>query len=187
MGLWLAYHKSGLVWHTNIAANSFGAVSVAYPLLGDHHQVLASYIKNELRFVYEAGPCGYGIYRYLTQNDIECVVVAPSKIPKQSGNRLKNDKRDCLTLARLHRAGELTPVYVPSSEDEALRDLVRAREDATGALRTAKQQLEHSFFAMTSCIPEEQNGRRLISTGWPISLCRMLHSRSFFKNILIQQ
>lgn len=96
---------------------------------------------DELRFVYEAGPCGYGIYRYLTQNDIECVVVAPSKIPKQSGNRLKNDKRDCLTLARLHRAGELTPVYVPSSEDEALRDLVRAREDATGALRTAKQQL----------------------------------------------
>jgi transposase len=95
----------------------------------------------ELRFVYEAGPCGYGIYRYLTENNMECVVVAPSKIPKQSGNRLKNDKRDCLTLARLHRAGELTPVYVPSTEDEALRDLTRAREDATRALRTAKQQL----------------------------------------------
>ena len=94
-----------------------------------------------LRFVYEAGPCGYSIYRYLTRNDIDCVVVAPSKIPQQSGNRLKNDKRDCLSLARLHRAGELTPVYVPSEEDEALRDLVRAREDATRALRTAKQQL----------------------------------------------
>lgn len=94
-----------------------------------------------LRFVYEAGPCGYSIYRYLTRNDIDCVVVAPSKIPQQSGNRLKNDKRDCLSLARLHRAGELTAVYVPSEEDEALRDLVRAREDATRALRTAKQQL----------------------------------------------
>ncbi len=94
-----------------------------------------------LRFVYEAGPCGYGIYRYLTSNAFDCAVVAPSKIPQQSGNRLKNDKRDCLSLARLHRAGELTPVYVPTEEDEALRDLVRARGDATRALRTAKQQL----------------------------------------------
>jgi len=94
-----------------------------------------------LRFVYEAGPCGYGIYRYLTQNDMDCTVVAPSKIPRQSGNRLKNDKRDSLSLARLHRAGELTPVYVPTEEDEALRDLVRARIDVTRALRTAKQQL----------------------------------------------
>jgi transposase len=94
-----------------------------------------------LRFVYEAGPCGYGIYRYLTNNNMDCVVVAPSKIPQQSGNRLKNDRRDSLSLARLHRAGELTPVYVPTPEDEALRDLVRARMDATRALRVAKQQL----------------------------------------------
>ena len=94
-----------------------------------------------LRFVYEAGPCGYGIYRYLTHNDMDCAVIAPSKIPQQSGNRFKNDRRDCLSLARLHRAGELTPVYVPTEADEALRDLVRAREDATRALRTAKQQL----------------------------------------------
>jgi transposase len=77
----------------------------------------------------------------LTNNNMDCVVVAPSKIPRQSGNRLKNDRRDCLSLARLHRAGELTPVYVPTEEDEALRDLVRAREDGTRALRAAKQQL----------------------------------------------
>jgi len=94
-----------------------------------------------LRFAYEAGPCGYGIYRYLTNNDMDCAVVAPSKIPQQNGNRVKNDRRDCLTLARLHRAGELTSVYVPTEADEALRDLVRAREDATRAVRTAKQQL----------------------------------------------
>lgn len=94
-----------------------------------------------LRIAYEAGPCGYGIYRYLTSNAIDCVVVAPSKIPKQSGNRLKDDRRDCLSLAKLHRAGELTPVYVPTQEEEALRDLVRAREDGTNALRTAKQRL----------------------------------------------
>ena len=91
--------------------------------------------------VYEAGPCGYGIYQHLIGNGIDCVVVAPSKIPQQSGNRLKNDRRDSLTLARLHRAGELTAVYVPTPEDEALRDLMRARIDATRALRVAKQQL----------------------------------------------
>ena len=96
---------------------------------------------SELRFVYEAGPCGYSIYRYLNNNNIDCTVIAPSKIPKQSGNRLKTDRRDCLSLARLHRAGELTSVYVPTEEDEALRDLVRARIDATRSHRTAKQQL----------------------------------------------
>ncbi len=94
-----------------------------------------------LKFVYEAGPCGYTIYRYLNNNGMKCDVIAPSKIPIQSGNRLKNDKRDCLSLARLHRAGELTVVYVPNKDDEALRDLVRAREDAVRALRVAKQQL----------------------------------------------
>lgn len=95
----------------------------------------------ELKCVYEAGGCGYPLYRYLTHNGIDCAVVAPSKIPRKSGDRLKNDKRDCLSLARLHRAGELTAVYVPTEEDEALRDLVRARSDAKDAHKRAKQQL----------------------------------------------
>ena len=96
---------------------------------------------SELSCVYEAGPCGYTIYRYLTGNGIDCSVTAPSKIPRKSGDRIKNDRRDALTLARLHRSGELTSVYVPEPEDEALRDLVRAREDAQQALRKNKQQL----------------------------------------------
>lgn len=95
----------------------------------------------ELDCAYEAGCCGYHLYRYLTSNGIKCTVVAPSKIPRKSGDRLKNDKRDCLNLARLHRAGELTAVYVPNEEDEALRDLVRARSDAQDAHKKAKQQL----------------------------------------------
>jgi transposase len=95
----------------------------------------------ELSCVYEAGCCGYYLYRFLTGNGINCAVVAPSKIPRKSGDRLKNDKRDSITLARLHRAGELTEVYVPAEEDEALRDLVRARSDAQNAHKKAKQQL----------------------------------------------
>ncbi len=94
-----------------------------------------------LRFVYEAGPCGYDLYRFLTKKGLDCVVVAPSKIPRKSGDRIKNDRRDALSLARLHRAGELTPVYVPTPEDEAMRDLTRGREDAVKALRVAKQHL----------------------------------------------
>lgn len=96
---------------------------------------------SELKFVYEAGPCGYYLYRYLTGNGLDCTVVAPSQIPKKSGDRIKNDRRDAIKLARLHRAGELTAVYVPDEADEALRDLTRAREDAAKALRTAKHQL----------------------------------------------
>jgi transposase len=94
-----------------------------------------------LRFVYEAGPCGYDIYRSLTKQGLDCIVVAPSKIPRKSGDRIKNDRRDALNLARLHRSGELTAVYVPLEEDEAMRDLTRGREDAVDALRVARQVL----------------------------------------------
>jgi transposase len=94
-----------------------------------------------LHFVYEAGPCGYQIYRHLTAQGFDCSVVAPSRVPKQSGNRIKNDRRDALMLTRLHRAGELTGVYVPLVEDEAMRDLTRAREDAKGNEKKSKQRL----------------------------------------------
>ena len=95
----------------------------------------------EPKCVYEAGPCGYEIYRSLTEKGIDCAVIAPSLIPKKSGDRIKTDRRDAETLAKLHRAEELTAVYVPAIEDEALRDLVRAREDCVNTLKRAKQQL----------------------------------------------
>lgn len=96
---------------------------------------------NRLEFVYEAGPCGYEIYRHLTKQGYKCEVVAPSMIPRKSGNRIKNDRRDAEALARLYRAGELTAVYVPQEEDEAMRDLIRGRQDAVKGLRTVRQQL----------------------------------------------
>src|SRR5512143_3279314 len=89
----------------------------------------------ELRFVYEAGPCGYEIYRHLIAQGLHCDVIAPSMIPKRSGDRIKTDRRDAVTLARLYRAGELTPVYVPREDDEAMRDLVRGRDDAIAGTR----------------------------------------------------
>ena len=95
-----------------------------------------------LVFVYEAGPCGYWLYRYLTKKGYDCWVVAPSLIPKKPGDRVKTDRRDAVQLARLARSGDLTPVYVPKVEDDAIRDLTRAREDALSDLKAAKFRLK---------------------------------------------
>ncbi len=96
---------------------------------------------HELRFCYEAGPCGYGIQRQLSAAGHGCVVVAPSLIPRKPGERIKTDRRDAINLAKLHRAGELTAVWVPDQAHEAIRDLVRARLAAVRTLRQARQQL----------------------------------------------
>jgi transposase len=95
-----------------------------------------------LIFVYEAGPCGYWLYRYLTKKGYDCWVVAPSLIPKKPGDRVKTDRRDAVQLARLARSGDLTAVYVPKVEDEAIRDLTRAREDTIRDLKSAKFRLK---------------------------------------------
>ncbi len=95
-----------------------------------------------LHIVYEAGPCGFVIYRHLTAQGLRCEVVAPSSIPKRAGDRIKTDRRDALMLARLSRAGELRAVRVPDLADEALRDLVRAREDAVREQRNARHRLK---------------------------------------------
>ena len=83
-----------------------------------------------LRACYEAGPTGYVLYWQLTQLGVECTVVAPTLVPTKAGDRVKTDRRDALKLARSHRSGDLTAVWVPDGDSEALRDLVRAREAA---------------------------------------------------------
>ena len=84
----------------------------------------------QLQVCYEAGACGYAIHRFLTRLKIECLIVAPSLIPRKPGDRIKTDRRDALALARLLRSGDLTATWVPDPQHEALRDVVRAREDA---------------------------------------------------------
>jgi transposase len=95
-----------------------------------------------LIFVYEAGPCGYWLYRYLRKKDYDCWVVAPSLIPQKAGDRIKTDRRDAMQLARLARSGDLTAVYIPKVEDEAIRDLTRVREDTLSDLKAAKFRLK---------------------------------------------
>jgi len=94
-----------------------------------------------LLFCYEAGPCGYGLYRQLLELGHDCQVVAPSLIPRKPGERIKTDRRDACKLARTLRNGDLTAVWVPDEEQEAMRDLTRARDDMKGQERKARQQL----------------------------------------------
>lgn len=95
----------------------------------------------QLEFCYGAGPTGYGLYRLLRAMDMPCTVVAPSLIPVRQGDRVKTDRRDALRLAQLFRVGELVAVFVPNEENESLRDLVRAREDAVEDRTRARHRL----------------------------------------------
>jgi len=96
----------------------------------------------QLEFVYEAGPCGFHLYRHLRTQGLACTVVSPSMTPKRRGDRIKTDRRDAGSLARLHRAGELRGIYTPGPQDEAFRDLVRAREDAVVSQSRARHRLK---------------------------------------------
>ena len=111
-----------------------------------------------ISFCYEAGPCGCDVYRQISKLGHHCDVVAPSLIPTKSGDRVKNDRLDSEKLSRLSRAGELTSVWVPDQEQEAMRDLTRAREDMKGLERTTKQRL-NAFLLRYGRIYESDKSR----------------------------
>ena len=114
-------------------APQWGALSKALDRLGR---------REALEIVYEAGPCGYTLARRLRAQGYRCNVIAPAKVPRRPGDRIKTDRRDALLLARAARAGELVSVTIPDERDEALRDLTRAREDAVRARLKVRQQLK---------------------------------------------
>lgn len=110
---------------------------------------------NQLKACYEAGPTGYVLYWQLTALGIPCQVIAPSLVPVKAGDRVKTDRRDAAKLARSYRAGDLTPVWVPDSAHEALRDLVRAREDAKQDQLRARHRLNKFLLRHGQCPPKE--------------------------------
>ena len=118
-------------------------VGTTGPVLAEVHKAL-SYLgaPTQLLLVYEAGPCGYGLARQLCSRGYRCEVIAPTKIPRKAGDRVKTDRRDALALAHFARAGDLTPILIPQEPDEAIRDLSRAREDAVRARLQARHQLK---------------------------------------------
>jgi transposase len=112
-------------------------------LTPDHGDIVSwlRSLPDPVSVTYEAGPTGFGLARFLSGQGIECLVVAPSKLQRPSGDRVKTDKRDARHLARLLHLGEITGIAVPSVEQEAARDLVRAREDVRGDLMSARHRL----------------------------------------------
>jgi transposase len=121
-----------------------------YGIIGGEHDSVLRLIKRLaaahpgalLQFCYEAGPRGYPLCRFIRRLGYPCIIVSPSKVPRKPGDRIKTDRRDALQLARLYRAGELTGIYVPDPQDEAIRDLIRARFQVAKAQHRARQQLK---------------------------------------------
>jgi transposase len=121
-----------------------------YGIIGGQHDDVLKLLKKlaathpgvPLKCCYEAGPRGYPLCRCLRSHGAECIIVAPSKVPRQPGDRVKTDRRDADQLARLFRAGELTGIHVPEAQDEAVRDLIRARYQVGKQQHRARQQLK---------------------------------------------
>ncbi len=137
-----------------------------------------------VRVAYEAGPTGYGLARDLTKRRVECVVAAPSKIPRASGDRVKTDRRDAEHLVRLLLAGKLHPVRVPGDEEEALRDLVRAREAVRVDLmrsrhRLSKLLLRHGirFDDGASWTDRHRDWLATVTLDWPAAQATLLDAR----------
>ncbi len=124
---------------------------------------------DRVHFCYEAGPTGYGLHRLIRSLGHECVVVAPSLIPRKPGDRVKTNRRDALALARLLRAGELTAVWVPDEGHEAMRDLVRARAAAVETLRVHRQQISAFMLKHSRIYPRKK--------GWTMRYLRWLQEQ----------
>jgi transposase len=119
-----------------------------------------------LTFCYEAGPTGYGLHRQIQSLGHECVVVAPSLVPKRPGDKVKTNRRDAVSLARLLRANELTAVWVPDGRHEAMRDLTRARETAMLDLRSKRQQVSALLLRQGRSYPENKNTWTKAHMSW---------------------
>ena len=155
--------RSGAVNYVGEIANDPGAISKLCDRLRRSGKPLV--------FCYEAGPCGYGVHRQLTRLGHRCDVVAPSLIPMKSGDRVKTNRRDATMLARLHRAGELTPVWVPDADHEAMRDLIRLRSVVRHIVTRARQHLQGFLL---------RHGRKHGGgTAWRMAYRRWLSTLSF--------
>ena len=128
---------------------------------------------------YEAGPCGFALYRQLEQLGLSCQVVAPSLIPRPAGQRVKTDRRDALLLARLLRSGDLTPVWVPDAEHEALRDLVRAREAALADRVRATNRLRKLLLRSGLCPPHGVRAHTRSYQRWLAAITLPLANQQF--------
>lgn len=142
--------------------NTPDAVAALLQRLSERHK--------RLHVVYEAGPCGYGLYRQINVSGHVCEVVSPAHTPRRPGDRIKTDRRDAIMLARLSRAGELTTVWVSDETHEAMRDLIRAREVAAKDIRQVRQRIQGIML---------RHGRRYVGAVWKKSHRVWLGNQTF--------
>jgi len=183
---------------TIIAFDQHAATTVAAVLLPGHRtpalHTLTSEVPTILRFVermgrqapvaccYEAGPCGFDLQRGLAAHDVPCDVIAPALIPRRPGDRIKTDRRDAGQLAILYRAGALTPIHIPTEQEEAARDLLRCREDIRADLLRARHRLSKFLlrhgrrFTGTKKAWSQRHTVWLRSQTWPLPALEQTHA-----------
>ena len=154
--------RAGEVRFRGEIANTPDAVAGMLRKLGGRH--------SRIHFVYEAEPCGYGLHRQIMATQHHCEVVSPAQTPRKPGDRIKTDRRDAIILARLSRAGELTPVWVPDQIHEAMRDLIRLRQAMVKDLQAARQRVKNFLL---------RHGRVFKGTSWKRSHRIWLGNQSF--------
>jgi transposase len=152
--------RDGEVREHGIIPNELTAIRKLFQKLGT----------KKLRVCYEAGPTGFALYWQLAELGIECEVIAPTLVPRKTGERIKTDRRDAVKLARCYRAGELTPIWVPDQAHEALRDLVRAREVAKQDQHRARQRLSKFLLRSGKKPPQATSAWTQKYVGWIRSL-----------------
>lgn len=181
-----------------IAFDQHAATTVAAVLLPGQRtsavHPLPSDVPTILRFVervrrqgpvvccYEAGPCGFELQRALVAHEVPCDVIAPALIPRRPGDRVKTDRRDAGQLAMLYRAGALTPIHIPTAQEEAARDLLRCREDIRADLLRARHRLSKFLlrhgrrFTGTKQAWSQRHGTWLRTQIWPIPALEQTHA-----------
>src|SRR5688500_16895751 len=134
-----------------------------------------------IRCCYEAGPCGFELQRAMTAANIPCDVIAPALIPRRAGDRIKTDRRDASQLAVLYRAGALTAIHVPTEQEEAIRDLLRCREDIRADLLRARHRLSKFLlrhgrrFTGTKKAWTKRHAEWLQAQRWPLPALAQTH------------
>ena len=135
----------------------------------------------DVRCCYEAGPCGFALQRALTAKQIPCEIIAPGLIPRRAGDRIKTDRRDAAHLAVLYRAGALTAIHVPTDQEEAVRDLLRCREDVRTDLLRARHRLSKFLlrdgrrFTATKSAWSQRHHLWLRAQTWPLAALTQTH------------
>src|SRR4051812_26178791 len=158
-------HAASMMAAVLLPGDRVPALQPLAPDLPTIGRFLERFTSSGVRCCYEAGPCGFDLQRYLQAKGLACDVIAPALIPRRAGNRVNTDRRDAAQLAVLYRAGALAAIHIPTEQEEAVRDLLRCREDMGTDLLRPKHRLSKFLLRHGRRCPEGGRGRNATSRG----------------------